>query len=295
MSSTSLSIVAPAAGRRRDLSAGLLLGPASLLILVTLAAPLLLLFRYSLDRFDPAKLIIPAVTASNYLHFVTDSFYLGILRLTIEVAAGSTFLCLLFGAPIAYRLARTQSRAKSAMVLALILPLFMGATARTVGWMILFSHGGILNLGVGLFAPHARFDMMYTPTAVMIGILSFNLPYMVLMLQAVFERIDPFLEEAAWGLGAAPARAFWRVVFPLSLPGLAIATILCFILSMNAYATPVLLGGPRFHMMAPQVYIEFAANNDWPFAAVIAFILMATTILLAVVANRVIPAHYRAP
>ncbi len=290
-----LSVAAPAVARRRELSAGVLLGPASVLILVTLVAPLMLLFRYSLDRFDPTEMVIQAVTAANYAAFVTNPFYLGILRLTIEVAAGSTLLCLLFGAPIAYRLARTESRAKSAMVLALILPLFMGATARTVGWMILFAHGGILSLAAATLFGSTRFDLMYTPSAVVIGIVSFNLPYMVLMLQAVFERIDPDLEAAAASLGAAPGRAFRRVVWPLSLPGLSIATILCFILSMNAYATPVLLGGPRFHMMATQVYTEFADNNNWPFAAAIAFILMATTIILAILANRLIPERYRAP
>ncbi len=290
-----LSVAAPAAPRRRELSAGVLLGPASVLILVTLVAPLVLLFRYSLDRFDPTQMIIPAITGANYAAFVSNPFYLGILRLTIEVAASTTFFCLLFGTPIAYRLARTQSRAKSAMVLALILPLFMGATSRTVGWMILFTHGEILSLAVSELGGSSTFDMMFTPTAVVIGVVSFNLPYMVLMLQAVFERIDPALEDAAASLGAAPAHAFRRVVWPLSLPGLSIAAILCFILSMNTYATALLLGGPRFHMMAPQVYTEFADNNNWPFAAATAFILMATTIFLAVLANRMIPERYRAP
>ncbi len=275
--------------------AGALLGPATVLVLLVLVAPLALLFRYSLDKFDPSQLIIPAVTAENYISFVGSRFYLDILLRTIEVAAASTALCVVFGAPVAYRLARTTSRYKSAMVLALMLPLFMGATARTVGWMILLSHGGVVNLTLRTLAGHSRFDLMYTPTAVIIGILSFNLPYMVLMLQAVFERIDISLEEAASGLGATPLRAFARVVGPLALPGLSIATILCFILAMNAYATPVLLGGPRFHMMAPQVYVEFASNNNWPLAASVAFVLMATTIALAVLANRLIPDRYRAP
>ncbi len=275
--------------------AGALLGPATLLVLLMLVAPLVLLFRYSLDRFDPSLLVVPAVTAANYLSFFASRFYLDMLLRTIEVAALSTLLCIVFGAPVAYRLARTESRFKSAMVLALMLPLFMGATARTVGWMILMSHGGVVNLALRALTGHSRFDLMYTPTAVVVGILSFNLPYKVLMLQAVFERIDISLEEAASALGATPLRAFVRVVAPLALPGLSIATILCFILGMNAYATPVLLGGPRFHMMAPQVYVEFASNNNWPLAASVAFVLMGTTIALAVLANRLIPDRYRAP
>jgi putative spermidine/putrescine transport system permease protein len=95
-------------------------------------------------------------------------------------------------------------------------------------------------------------------------------------------------------LGATPARAFWRVIWPLSLPGIGIAAILSFILGMNAYATPVLLGGPRFQMMAPLLFWEFNTNSNWPFSAALAFILMATTLLLTTLANSIIPLRYRA-
>jgi putative spermidine/putrescine transport system permease protein len=134
---------------------------------------------------------------------------------------------------------------------------------------------------------------MYTETAVIIGIISVNLPYVVLTLQSVFEGVDMRLEEAARGLGAAPARAFWRIVWPLALPGVAIAAILCFILAMNAFPTPILLGGPRFQMMAPLLYYEFSANNNWPFSAALAFVLMATTLILVAVSTFVIPRRYR--
>jgi putative spermidine/putrescine transport system permease protein len=135
--------------------------------------------------------------------------------------------------------------------------------------------------------------LMYAESAVIIGIIAINLPFTVLTLQSVFEGIDPRLEEAAASMGAAPSRAFWRVVFPLALPGVAIAAVLCFILCMNAFATPVLLGGPRFQMMAPLLFWAFNSDNNWPFAAAIAFILMGTTLLLTALANRLIPRRYR--
>jgi putative spermidine/putrescine transport system permease protein len=94
---------------------------------------------------------------------------------------------------------------------------------------------------------------MYTETAVIIGITAVNLPFMVLTLQAVIEGIDPALEEAALSLGAGPLATFRRVIWPLAMPGVLAGTILTFILGMNAYATPVLLGGPRFQMMGPVV------------------------------------------
>lgn len=276
------------------LPASLFLGPATCGVLLMLVAPLCLLARFSVNRFDATELMIEAFTPANYVRFATDAFYVDVLRTTLTVAILSTALCLLFGIPIAYRLARTQSRWKTAMTLLVILPLFIGSTVRCVGWMILFSRGGLINLAASALVPGSDVELIYTPTAVTIGILSFNLPYMILTLQSVFEGIDQRVEEAANSLGAAPARAFWRVVWPLALPGVLISTILSFILSMNAYATPVLLGGPRFHMMAPQLFFEFATNNNWPFASALAFILMATTLALTSVSSVLIPRRYRA-
>ena len=282
---------APARGG--GLSAGALLLPASLVVLVMMAAPLVLLARDSLNHFDPSDLMTAAFTSQSYVRFFADPYYLRVMRTTLLVSLSATLLCILFGVPIAYRLARSRSRWKSAMVVAIVMPLFMSGTVRTLGWMILFIKGGLLGIVAAWVVPGASVDLMYTPTAVMIGLLSFILPYIVLILQASFEKISPALEEAAQGLGATPGRAFRRVVLPLLLPGLVNAAILCLILNMNAFATPLLLGGPRFAMMAPQIYNEFATNNDWPLAAALSFILMAVTLLLTVVANRLVPRRYR--
>ena len=214
------------------------------------------------------------------------------MRTTVGVAVATTALCLLFGLPLAWWIARMQSRWKGALMLAIVLPLFIGSTVRTVGWMIVFARDGVLDQ-LARHTTGGRLDLMFTPAAVVIGIVSFNLPYLILTTQSVFEGIDTRLEEAAQGMGAAPARAFWRVIWPLALPGVGVAGILCLILSMNPYATPVLLGGPRFHMMAPLLYWEFGTNNNWPFAAALAFILMGTTLLLTFSANVLIPRRYR--
>ena len=256
-------------------------------MLLALVAPLVMLFRTSLNRFDPTELMIAAVIPDNYLRFFADPFYWDVLVTTIRVSVIVTTLCLVLGLPMAWRLARTTSRWKSALVVLMVLPLFIGSTTRTAGWMILFARGGMLDRLAGL-------NFMYAEPAVVIGIIAINLPFTVLTLQSVFEGIDPRLEEAAASMGAAPSRAFWRVVFPLALPGITIAGVLCFILCMNAFATPVLLGGPRFHMMAPLLYWAFSNDNNWPFAASIAFILMGTTLLLTGLANHLIPRRYRA-
>ena len=270
--------------------AGLFLGPATIVVLGMLIAPLLLIARYSVNRFDPTQLMIDAATPKNYLTFFTDPFYLSVMRTTVFVAVTVTLLCLVFGLPLAIRIARLPSGRKSLAMLLVIMPLFVGSTVRAIGWLILFAHGGMLDiLSMRLFG--RNLDLMYTEPAVIAAITSVNLPFTILTLQAVFEAIDTRLEEAARGLGAPPARAFLRITWPLALPGTLIAAILCFILAMNAYATPLLIGGPRFQMMAPLIYYEFASNNDWPLAAALAIILMATTLILATLANRVVAAR----
>lgn len=279
--------------RKEAVSAASLLALASVLVCVMMVAPLVLLARYSLNRFDPTQMMIAAVTPENYVRFFSDPYYLSVMAVTIRVSAIVTAACLALGIPMAWRLARTQSRWKSAYIMLLILPLFIGSVTRTAGWMILFSRGGMLDIVAnGLFGLHGL-DLMYTQTAVVFGIISINLPFVILTLQSVFEGIDPRLEEAAASMGASPMRSFRRVVMPLSMPGIMIGGALCFILSMNAFPTPLLLGGPRFQMMAPLLYWEFNTNNNWPFAGALAFILMATTLLLTVLANLAVPRRYR--
>jgi len=135
-------------------------------------------------------------------------------------------------------------------------------------------------------------QIMFTEGAVVAGIIAVNLPYMVLTLQSVIEGINRNVEEAAFSLGAGPATMFRRVLLPLSLPGILAGTILTFILGMNAYATPVLLGGPRFHMMAPQVYEQITGQSNWPFGGALAFILMGTTLVLTIASTQLMQKGY---
>ncbi len=284
---------APRAERGQGGAASAFLAPATLVVLVMLMAPLLLLTRFSVNQYDPKELMIETVTGANYLRFFSDPFYLGVLRTTLTVAAASTLLCLVLGLPLAYRLARMQSRWKTACMLAVVLPLFIGSTVRMVGWMILFAHGGVID-GIARLLTGRGLELMYTTFAVVAGIVSINLPFVVLTIQSTIETIDTRIEEAAGSLGAPPGRMFWRIVWPLALPGTATAGILCFILAMNAYATPYLLGGPRFQMMAPLLYWEFSTNNNWPFASAIALVLMTTTLAMTACSNLLIPQRYRA-
>ena len=275
------------------LSAGTLIGPATVIVAVGLLLPIAILFRYSLNQFKPRVMMVEAFTLANYIKFFTDPFYTNIFFTTLRVAALCTVICLVLGFPLAYVLARTQSRYKNMLIMLVVLPLFVGNAVRAAGWMTLFGSKGFLNvtlMQVGIISEPLQ--IMFTEGAVIAGIIAVNLPYMVLTLQSVIEGIDRNVEEAAFSLGAGPVAMFRRVLWPLALPGIIAGTILTFILGMNAYATPVLLGGPKFKMMGPLVFGQFQLNN-WPFGAAISFVLMTATLVLTATANILIQRRYR--
>jgi len=279
----------PVVERRQGegLTATAMLGPATIFIALCLLAPLVILFRYSLNEFVPTKkMMVEAVTVANYVKFFTDPYYTAILATTVRISVLVTLACLVLGFPLAYVVARTQSRFKNLLIISIVLPLFVGNAVRAAGWMTVFGSKGFLNTTLqwlGLI--DKPLEIMFTEKAVVIGIIAVNLPFMVLSLQSVIEGIDRAVEEAAFSLGAPPATMFRRVLWPLAMPGILAGTILTFILAMNAYATPFLLGGPLFKMMAPLVYNQFTQQTNWPFGGAIAFILMVVTLSLTVAAN----------
>ena len=273
--------------KNQGLTATALLGPATIFIAVGLLAPLAILLRYSLNEFvAQTKTMVEALTIRNYVTFFTDPYYTSTLITTVEIALLVTLICLILGFPLAYVVARTQSRYKHLLIIAIVLPLFVGNSVRAAGWMVVFGNKGFFNVSLmGLGILSKPIEIMFTEKAVIIGIIAVNLPFMVLSLQSVIESIDRAVEEAAFSLGAPPLTMFRRVLWPLALPGVLAGTILTFILAMNAYATPFLLGGPLFKMMAPVIYNEFTQKTNWPFGGAIAFILMAVTLSLTIAAN----------
>jgi putative spermidine/putrescine transport system permease protein len=274
-------------------SASMLIGPATVFVLVGLVVPLLILLRYSLNRFEPRRMMVEAVSAENYIRFFSDPFYTNIFWTTLRVAALCTVVCLIMAMPLAYVLARTQTRFKNLLIMIVVLPLFVGNAVRAAGWMTLFGAKGFLNVSlIQIGVIDQPMEIMYTEQAVIFGIIAVNLPYMVLTLQSVIEGVNRNVEEAAFSLGAGPFTMFRRVLMPLALPGILAGTIFTFILGMNAYATPVLLGGPKFKMMGPLVFGQFQLNN-WPFGAAIAFILMTATLLLTATANILVQRRYK--
>src|SRR3954465_13203428 len=224
------------------LSATTLLGPATVFVAAGLVLPLAILLRYSFDKVDPRRIMIETFSFDNYVKFFSDPYYTGVLATTLRVAALCTVVCLAMGLPLAYVLARPQSRFKNVLIMLVVLPLFVGNAVRAAGWMTLFGSKGFLNVTLmQLGIIREPLQILFPGGGVVAGIFGVNLLYMVLTLQSGIEGINRNVEEAAFSLGAGPATMFRRVLLPLSLPGILAGTILTFILGMNAYATPVLL------------------------------------------------------
>lgn len=263
--------------------------PAGLLVCMLLGVPMLMMARISLNHYDALSLMVDALTAENYLRAVADPYYQRVLITTLGVAVGCTLLTVVLAFPPAYWLARMEGKWKSAVTILTMFPLLVGNVVRSAGWIALLGNEGVINAilrGVGL--SDTPIQLLYTPGAVIVGIVGVVLPYMVLTLSAVIEGVPRQAEEAAANLGARPLTVFRRVVLPLATPGVVAGGVLVFILSMNAYATPVLLGGPQFQMMAPAVYDQFSRVSNWPFGAALAFILLAVTLATTVVGSSIL-------
>jgi putative spermidine/putrescine transport system permease protein len=272
----------------------LLVVPACLLVLALLVGPMILMFRISLAQFSPTQLMTETFSFDNYVRAAADPYYQEIILTTLGVALLCTALTLVIAFPAAYWVGRLQSRWKSLIVIATLFPLLVGNVVRSAGWMALFARDGLINrvlLDLGLIAEPLQ--LMYTPKAVIFGIIAVVLPYMILTIAAVIESIPRDLEYAAANLGASALKTFWRVILPLSIPGVAAGSILVFVLCMNTYATAVLLGGPRFKMMAPAIFDQFVRGNNWPMGATLAFMLLAVTMSFSIFGSIVFAQRYR--
>jgi putative spermidine/putrescine transport system permease protein len=262
-----------------------LTAPAFVLVTLLLVVPLIMMLRLSLYRYDPVQMYVQALTVENYVRFFRDEFYQQVLWTTLWISAVTTMLCLVGGLAVAYYVARTRSAAMQRyLILAIVLPLFMGNVARTAGWIIILDNKGLLNFLLQKFdLVSGAVRLLYTSGAVITGLTSVLLPFMIVTLNSVMHNIDISLEEASLNLGASGLTTFRRIVLPLLMPGIFAGCVLCFILSMNAYATPILIGGPKFYMMAPTIYTQMSATMNWPFGAALAFILISLTMVLTIV------------
>ncbi len=257
-----------------------LVAPAAIVLKISLAVPADGVPPYSaLLQWGASWLPRIAISLDSYALILGDPLYLHALLLSVKVAGISTLVCLLAGYPMALALARAPERHRTALLLAVMLPFWTGFLMRINAWIGLLQDDGWINTALVALGLGAH-RLLYTETAMYLGIVYTYLPFMVLPLYARLTRLDPALLEAAADLGAPPWVAFWRVTLPLSLPGMWAGVLLVFIPAVGEYVIPELLGGPQAQLVGRVLWEEFFANRDWPTASALAVALLVLLLLI---------------
>jgi spermidine/putrescine transport system permease protein len=251
-----------------------LLAPGGLWLVLFFLIPLLIMLAYSFMHRGIYGGIEPGLTFEHYTRFF-DPLYLAILQRTFLWSLACTLLCLVLGYPVAYVIAQA-GRWRNLLLLLVVLPFWTSFLVRTFALIFLMRDTGLINtwlMNAGLI--EEPLAILYTPFAVMAGLVYGFLPFMILPIYASLERLDRSLLEAAEVLGARPRARFLRVTVPLSMPGVIAGCLLVFIPALGSFLTPDLLGGAKQLMIGNLIQNQFTAARNWPFGSAASFIIMA--------------------
>jgi spermidine/putrescine transport system permease protein len=223
-----------------------------------------------------------AFTLENYQR-IFNPIYLDVFWNSFYLAAMTTLFCLLLGYPFAFLLARVTGKYKHLLLLFVIIPFWTSSLIRTYAMVIIFKTNGVMNsflqwLGI----IQEPIQLLYTPTAVVIGLVYSLLPFMVLPLYATIEKLDMRLIEAAKDLGARNIRIFWSIIIPLTMPGIIAGSMLVFLPALGMFYIPDLLGGAKALLIGNLIQNQFLSARDWPFGAAVSVILVLVMSLLLV-------------
>ncbi|MGB1243909.1 MAG: ABC transporter permease [Porticoccaceae bacterium] len=219
-------------------------------------------------------------TLDNYRFITEDNLYWISYFKSLKIAAISTVLCLLLGYPMAYGIAKSQPRTRNILLMLVILPFWTSFLLRVYAWIVMLGKTGAINsllLKVGLIS--TPIEMLYTDGAVYLGIVYTYIPFMILPLYSVLEKMDTNLQDAAADLGARRWQVFFNITLPLSMPGVIAGSMLVFIPAVGEFVIPSLLGGIDSLMIGRTLYDEFFINRDWPLASAVATVLLFIIVL----------------
>ncbi|MCQ8783086.1 ABC transporter permease [Mangrovibrevibacter kandeliae] len=265
------------------LSSLALLAPPVLLLGVFFVMPLCYLLFVSFMTNSMGDLYETVPTLANYTEIVSDPFYHLIIERTLLSTAVILIACFLIGYPVALYASRLEARGRLLLLMALMVPLMVSNVVRAYGWVAILGRQGVVSgtlNTVGLVDRPMSF--LYDFQAVTLGLLTILLPFMVITLTNSLMTIDERYREAAEALGAGPWRTFLRVTLPMSSPGIASGLMLVTFLTLSAYVTVALLGGPRYKLLVSFVF-DSVSSFRWPRAAALSFVLLILALVVAAV------------
>jgi putative spermidine/putrescine transport system permease protein len=255
--------------------------PAALLVLLFLVAPLAILVRVSLYATETSFSAAGGWSLRHFGRVLGNPLYLGILGETVVYGLIGALASLLIGFPVGYALARASPQARRWRLAVIILPLTLSLVVNVFGWLVILGGTGLVNhllIGLGLIG--APLKLLYSREAVLVVLVHTFLPFQVLSIMSVVAQIEPALEEAAASLRANRWTTFRRVILPLAWPGIVSGSTLVFILTVSAFVTPRLVGGPRVQMLGSVIYEQVLAGLNWPFGAAMSLVLLALVLVL---------------
>ena len=234
--------------------------------------PLLLVTYFAFTTGDSQNFSTFSFSIENFEKFFSP-IYLGVLYRSVKLAFVSTLICLLLGYPIALIISKEKPKIRNIMVLMLVIPMWMNFLLRTYAWLTLLGKNGILTKALS-FIGLEGVSLLYNDTAVLLGMVYNFLPFMVLPIFSVLTKMDNNLVEAAEDLGASRAEVFWKVIFPLSLPGVITGITMVFIPAVSTFVISGLLGGNKSTLIGNLIEQQFRYTGDWHFGSTMSIILM---------------------
>jgi spermidine/putrescine transport system permease protein len=262
--------------------------PPLLWVAVFLLVPYALLFCYSFWAVTPAQTIVHAWDLRNYRELLHTPVYLQTLFRSMGIAARVMFFSILLGYPLAYFLSFRAGARKDLVYQLVIIPLWVSYLVRAYAWKTILGTDGVLNtlLQYLHLAGHPLQFLLYSPFAVVLTLTHIYTPFAFLPIYAALEHIPRNLVEASHDLGASPLQTFWRVILPLSVPGVLAGATFAFVLSLGDFLAPLLLGGPGGIMISNIVVSLFGAAYDWPLGAAISLCMLALVVGLLFLSER---------
>lgn len=240
--------------------------------------PLLLVVFISFNGEEVMSLESYRFSLEQYERFF-QPMYLRIMWRSVNLAVVSTVVCLLLGYPAAYSISRMKPKTASTMILLFVIPMWMNFLLRTYAWITLLGRNGVINRLLG-FIGLGPFDMMYNQGSILMGMIYNFLPFMVLPIYTILQKMDLSLIEAAKDLGANSRETFLKVIFPLSLPGVYSGILMCFIPALSTFVISSLLGGNKYYLVGNIIEQQFRLTGNWPFGAAIAVVLIVILLLM---------------
>jgi len=256
---------------------------------VPILVVLLILFVLPISRIIVRSFYESGFTLKHYLHILHTPVYFRIFIITFRIAFLVTAICLVAGYPVAYLLSKVSPRRGNLLMIFVMLPFWTSILVRSYAWMVLLQREGIINsvlLKLGLI--DAPIKMMFNSIGVTVGMVHVLLPFMILPLLAVMKGVDRNLLKAAENLGASPFVAWWKVFFPLSLPGVGAGSLLVFMMAIGFFITPSLLGGRTDVMISMAIEAQVNDMVNWGLASSMAVVLLGVTTAIFFVYDRIL-------